>query len=322
MGALLSQAVANQLRQYPGSMNPNVPPSILIQQALNPPGPSRPTSMAPVMENQQLLATSMDPMITQAQRDAMNQALARNATAAAISFGGADITKEERAKWEKENLEYREKQTKEQKQIPVGTRVVMAMDRWDPKTKTTGIRGRTGTIIDPKEGMTVHTPVDALSDWKPRSPRPGDDWVLMEYDRMPEGQQDRPPYFPQWVRRDWLDILPPEYKYRLAPASWIDRVNVSPPDPEHGRPQFWFDDPETAEKANVLRNVGPPFKLRQRSMPKNIVRVQEPVPTPPPGQGVGVKYRSTLMNWKPEDIEVEIRDNVWIPLTEWMKRRK
>lgn len=43
MGALLSQAIVNQLRQYPGYMNPNQPPMLRLQNMLRPPGPSEPS---------------------------------------------------------------------------------------------------------------------------------------------------------------------------------------------------------------------------------------------------------------------------------------
>lgn len=43
MGALLSQAIARQLAQYPGSMNPEQPPLVRLQNMLRPPGPVEPS---------------------------------------------------------------------------------------------------------------------------------------------------------------------------------------------------------------------------------------------------------------------------------------
>jgi hypothetical protein len=153
MGALLSQAVANQLRQYPQSLNPRPSPPTLIQQVLNQPGPSRPTWMAPVMENRQLLEESMAPGPYQ---QALNQALTRGATGAALSFGPG-ITKEEREAWEAENAAYRAKQKTE---IPAGTSVKLVDTFYDEGTvKGVASRSQTAGLPGPRSDYySVRTP--------------------------------------------------------------------------------------------------------------------------------------------------------------------
>lgn len=69
-----------------------LPPSALQQVLGSSTGSFRPMWMAPVMEQQQLLATSMDPTIAAGQRQAANKQLSKDMLKVVMGAGGADIT--------------------------------------------------------------------------------------------------------------------------------------------------------------------------------------------------------------------------------------
>jgi hypothetical protein len=101
--------------------------------------------MAPVMENRQLLATNTPEA---------RQALAQDALKAAMAFGGADITKEQRAAWEAENAEYRRVQNKNP--LSPGTRVQFRPE--GSRTDPSGWKTRTqhpGLSVPHSEGVIV-----------------------------------------------------------------------------------------------------------------------------------------------------------------------
>lgn len=208
MGALLSQAVANQLRQVPGFQDPNPSPATLLQQVLNPPGPSLPTWMAPVMENRQLLATSMDPQ----QAGAANQALMQDAFRAALAFGGADITKEQRAAWEEENKQFRlypaqpSQPVRLKDQYAPGTRVrYLPLSRFEQSAERgvtnpdpilrSSLPGPTGTIVVPGTAEAGR-------------PASGFTQERLSPQHVAVRQDDSPYWL--WRHRDTLEVMPPQ----------------------------------------------------------------------------------------------------------------
>lgn len=224
MGALLSQAVANQLRQFPQSQDPRPSPPVLLQQVLNPPGPSMPTWMGPTMERQQLLALNTPET---------NRAAAQDALRMAMAFGGADITKEQKLQWEKENEEYRAAQQKKglaQHQLSPGTRV--AMRPWGVRTgEPTSVYGP-GKLQPPNEGDmaggtgVIVTPGTAEAGTPAgvavrRDPVTGkSSWDVKNANRPPSphhvavrGEQSGHWF---WRHRDSLEILPPLEKFPVG----------------------------------------------------------------------------------------------------------
>lgn len=237
MGALLSQAVANQLRQFPRSQDPRPGPPELLQQVLNPPGPSRPNWMAPVMENQQLMETGMDPNLTPVYRQAIQQALARDALKNVMAFGGADITKEQRLKWEAENEAYRADRAlsgtdPKMGSYPPGTRVLIRpyVYREDIKTPTRGGLGPKGRGVTGKElpWNEPHMEGVVVTPGTPEAGKPSETssyWTKREKASAPyvEPGEEPVPLTPptgdhvavrvgshwDWRHRDALEILPP-----------------------------------------------------------------------------------------------------------------
>lgn len=76
-----------------------------------------------MMEQNQLLQLSMDPNLTPAWKEAVNNALNKSMLNTAMAFGGADITKEQKAAWELENKQYRQAQGALYEPLSPGTRV-------------------------------------------------------------------------------------------------------------------------------------------------------------------------------------------------------
>ena len=193
MGALLSQAVANQLRQVPQFQDPHPSPPTLIQQVLNQPGPSMPMWMAPVMERQQLLAQNTPEA---------NRAAAQDALRMAMAFGGADITKEQRAAWEAENQRFRAGAASTAQVYEPGTRVSFKPVRATPgRPLPPNERGDMalgeGTIVDPaspEAGPPAYQPSTEAT-----RRRPSPDHVAVRGDNSGH-------WF--WRHRDSIEILP------------------------------------------------------------------------------------------------------------------
>jgi hypothetical protein len=172
--------------------------------------------MAPVMENQQMLATSMEPSISPQQRLALHRALQAQALKTVMAFGGADITKEERAAWEKENEEYKAHQFQKPGgggPIPAGTRVLFrpfnaqefARQYGDrPGFPATGdVPGGYGTVVVPGTPEAGKPGGAALPTYgkRTRDPaQPGPEWVAVK-------GEDSPWWF--WRHRDTLEMQAP-----------------------------------------------------------------------------------------------------------------
>jgi|SRR5215467_3033509 len=306
MGALLSQAVANQLRQVPGFMDPHPTPGTLLQQVLNPPGPSRPLWQAPVMENQQMLAESMDPSTAPAYRQALNQALAKNATAAAIAFGGADITKEDKIKrlkeWELDQYTRSSRGEEPLPRIPAGTKVTLA----GSKESEAGY----GIVVDPTDENAVRAAREGPGYQAQVTPN----IVLVKrFDPQAKGG----PYEYIWMHRKYLEVAPPDFLYRSThPSILMDQIRH--------HTHLFYEDPELAEKHRItVGDFGvnePPIMTR---IPRDSVkwayaqgsrRVVEET-----GRAHPNPWRATDEKLPVDQIQVEVKDGVWIPLTEWIK---
>jgi hypothetical protein len=176
--------------------------------------------MAPVMENQQLLATNTP----EARR-----ALTQDALKAAMAFGGADITKEQRAAWEAENAEYRRVQEENPfgHKMGPGTRVQYRPEgsRADPSTWTTteiGKPGSTRKMVPHSEGVIV----------TPGTPEAGEPGVGVWRDPVhpptPQhvavrGENDRHWF---WRHRNDLEVLPPREEFPVG--TQVEYVTHSP----------------------------------------------------------------------------------------------
>ena len=202
------QQTTGPIMPGPGYWNPYTSPETRLQQALNPPGPSRPTWMAPIMENQQAIATSLDPSTSPQQRTALNQSLGQDALKTVMSFGGADITKEQRAAWEAENDRYRAQQFGKDvpgEAIPPGTRVQARggrqyTEQWGGKERASeqGVVVRPGTPEAGKPGSVfAQRGLDA----------PGPEFVPVRNEGSPVWH---------WRHRDDLEILAPEHEFPVG----------------------------------------------------------------------------------------------------------
>jgi hypothetical protein len=173
--------------------------------------------MAPVMENRQLLATNTP----EARR-----ALTQDALKAAMAFGGADITKEQRAAWEAENAEYRRVQEENPfgHKMGPGTRVQYRPEgsRADPSTWTTteigkppqhvAVRGENDRhwfwrhrndleVLPPREEFPVGTQVEYVTHSPGRAGVLQQPWEHAEVHEPPPGSK---PHGRDWV---WVDYM-------------------------------------------------------------------------------------------------------------------
>ena len=316
MGALLTKAVADQLRQVPGFQAQPSPP-VLLQQILNQPGPSRPMWQAPVMENRQLLATSMDPMISQAQQDALNQALAQNARSAAIAFGGADITKEDRLKWEKENAEYKQKN-----RIPTGTRVKIADDILDRAKWLNKKTNRARFFLNngqwpkiPLGGMEGEVLAGDANESQIDAMRQG--WHPVKV--VPWGDIDPSSAETWWIHRDNLETIEPDFLYRSTHRSILmDQIRH--------HTHIFYETPELAEKHRItIGNFSvdePPIMTR---IPRSAQKWAYAQGSRREEFGTGEKehfnpWRATDQVLDRNKIQVETKDGRWISLLDWLKR--
>lgn len=155
--------------------------------------------MAPTMERQQLLAQNSPEA---------NRATAQDALRMGLAFGGADITKEERELWEKENELYRTRRFSEERlkgqslSIPAGTRV---------KIRSLSTRYGEHPPFEGSQGTVV----------EPGSPEAGNPGSVFSRDVGPRGheyvpvRQEGSPVW-HWRHRDQLEVLPPLEKFPVG----------------------------------------------------------------------------------------------------------
>ena len=189
-----------------------------------------------MMEQNQLLQLSMDPNLTPAWKEAVNNALNESMLNTALAFGGADITKEQRLKWEAENAAYREKNLPATRDLrgtyPPGTRVTVRpyVYREDIKAPTRGGLGPRGRGVTGKElpENEAHMEGVVVTPGTPEAGRPSQTsgyWTKREKATAPYVEPgDEPvsltPPSPDhvavrvgsqwdWRHRDALEVLPP-----------------------------------------------------------------------------------------------------------------
>lgn len=239
-----------------------------------------------MMEQNQLLQLSMDPNLTPAWKEAVNNALNKEMLNTALAFGGADITKEQRAAWEAENAEYRAAQQKKglaQHQLSPGTRV--AMRPWGVRTgEPTSVygpgklqppnegdmAGGTGVIVTPgtpEAGMPAgvavrHDPVTGKPSWDVKNANrpPSPHHVAVR------GEQSGHWF---WRHRDSLEVLPPKEEYPIG-----TKIEWNPPGWSRYRHRTFSG------------TVSEPPKSQLEHMPKGALWIEQDVgPDEPPRGG-------------------------------------
>lgn len=154
--------------------------------------------MAPVMENQQLLATNTPAAQQEAMRDAMR---------AALAFGGADITKEQRAAWEKENAEYRAASRWKRGEIiegyEPGTRVTWRPPNAEQLSYKSAYKTYPATVVEPGTPEAGTPGYIDPKYWR----SPGPDYVAVRL-------EDSPIWL--WRHKDDLEVLPPLEKFPVG----------------------------------------------------------------------------------------------------------
>lgn len=224
MGALLSQAVANQLRQVPQFQDPRPSPPVLLQQVLNPPGPQESMRGAGMMEQNQLLQLSMDPSLTPAWKEAVNNALNKSMLNTALAFGGADITKEQRLAWEAENQAYRRGAGKEHQWASdvykPGTRVSFKPvpsfpGRRIPPNEHGDTALGEGVVVDPASPDAGPPAYQPSTEATRRKPSPDHIAVRGDYSGH---------WF--WRHRDSVEVLPPREEFPVGTK--VEYVTLEP----------------------------------------------------------------------------------------------
>lgn len=267
-----------------------------LQTILGQPGPSRPMWMAPVMENQQLLQTGMDPSVPPAQRLAANQAFGQEALRTALAFGGADITKEQRAAWEAENAAYRAGRDPVEgtysfpypaatraDAYPPGTRVRQATTLAPTKFSPPGEPGYPlpeGVVVKPgtpEAGKSGHPDVGRIY----RDPKTGDlhqQWTSQK-PPTPEHIAVRNKGSDQWwwMHSGSLEVLPPEEEFPHGSDVTYTSINgvdysgtvAQPPAGTHpppGSDWVWVDMPGLGTPRRGVKPGGdmvPPIGIKE-----------------------------------------------------------
>lgn len=180
------------------------------------------------MEQNRLLQLSMDPNLTPAWKEAVNNALNQSMLNTAMAFGGADITKEQRLQWEKENKEFRAKHmpTTERRyewrqaegwpDVPYqpGTRVSIRprsqrMRTADPSQLRPNeygeMAGGTGVVVDPRASDAGPPAYQPSTEATRRPPTP--EHVAVRGDASGH-------WF--WVHPETLEVLPPLEKFPVG----------------------------------------------------------------------------------------------------------